>query len=681
MVDPGQELFSFDYENSDPENGVVHLNDNTGLIEEGDEVWLSSSALPQTGSVAPAAFENGQLVYNGPRDTPDGYQTWGSGYRQISFGASVGSQDSSTYLGGAYYIPEEAPTLVADKIDQVSSAPLLPVESDSWTFDISNAPAWMETATVAVDYYSDAPGAPNQGFMHYELGNKSLSNGFLTVTDDVLPLLSQGDFYFVTFTGEGEGEYGSVYMGLYGELPEPTTEPTEEPTTEPTVDPTTEPTEEPTTEPTVDPTTEPTEEPTTEPTSEPTSEPTADPTTEPTEEPTTEPTVDPTTEPTTEPTVDPTTEPTTEPTADPTTEPTTEPTADPTTEPTSEPTADPTTEPTSEPTADPTTEPTSEPTDVPEAQQPESGAPVEPEDQKLTYDEDSSDPSNNKYVFNINDDVEDGDITVTYSLSPDTEPKTTKAKIIRGQLVIEGNESFATQVEQHHELLITIQDKNGENISAVVAGASTLSLVSELADQKLGVPLAAAGIQSWDFAVPAGFPEMTDANYNFSVKYRNTQDIPVELSNMDYAINGGTLTITDDRVAKISDGTYYLYGEPVSNDAEAANGVSHSAATVVGSVSTWFGVYTPAVVEPTATAEPTSSPEPSETPEVSQTPEQSPSESTTPSEDAPQQSKDPKDKDLAETGASTGLITAGVVALGLIVIGAVSIGLRRGRHS
>ncbi|MGP9652424.1 hypothetical protein ACT3TP_18340, partial [Glutamicibacter sp. AOP38-B1-38] len=72
IVDPGEELFSVDYENSDPAQGIVILNDKTGLINEGDEVWLSSSSQPQTGSSAPATYENGQVVYNGPRDTPNG---------------------------------------------------------------------------------------------------------------------------------------------------------------------------------------------------------------------------------------------------------------------------------------------------------------------------------------------------------------------------------------------------------------------------------------------------------------------------------------------------------------------------------------------------------------------------------------------------------------------------------
>ncbi|MGP9608593.1 hypothetical protein ACT3UA_18275 [Glutamicibacter sp. 363] len=668
IVDPGEELFSVDYENSDPAQGIVILNDKTGLINEGDEVWLSSSSQPQTGSSAPATYENGQVVYNGPRDTPNGYQTWPSDTNQISLGASVGP-DHGTYQGGTHFVPAGAPSLVADKIEQTSDTPLLPVGTESWTFNIPASQSWIADATVEVAYWSDAPDAPNQGFMNYELNDKTFANGQLTVSDEVLPKLSEGDFYFVTFRGAGEDQLATAYMGLYGELPEPTPEPTEEPTEEPTV----EPTEDPTTEPTVEPTEEPTAEPTVEPTEEPTAEPTVEPTEEPTEGPTTEPTVEPTVDPTEEPTVDPTEEPTVEPTA----------------------------EPTEEPTADPTAEPTDSP-EVPKAQEPESGDQVAPGEENLSYDSESSAPDEGKFVFNTGTDVENGAITVNYRTSPDAEPQTTTGNVSDGKLTLQGDDAFTDTVKDFNQLLITVQDAEGKTISSVLSGASVLALQSDIVDNRLGLPLVEAGAVELGFDVPAGFPTVAEDNFSFDVKFVDTQGQPVSVSDVAFTVEGETLIVNDPRVAELTAGTYYLYGEQEADDANrSAAAFAQPAADPVVSVSTWFGLFAPAAevtptptedptAEPTAepTADPTDDPtdEPTGDPTTEPTDDEAPTATAPPTQEAPEQDNSPTDDnsnkdELADTGASDGLLIAGSLALGLVILGAVALGLRRrGRH-
>jgi hypothetical protein len=724
---PGEELISFDYEKSDPENGVIYLTDNVGSVSEGDEVSMGASSQPQTGVTFPAKYENGQFVYNGQRDSPDSYLTWSgmdSG-RQVSFGAYLGA-DSDNYQGGTHYIPANAPTLVADKIEKNSNTPILPVGTESWTFNIPSGQSWIADSKVTVSYWSDAPDAPDKGFMYYDLNVDSFSDGQLVVSDEVLPKLSEGSAYFVTFRGATEEESASVYMGLYGQLPKPTAEPTVEPTatptTEPTEEPTAEPTEEPTATPTPDPTEEPTtepteeptatptpdpieepttepteeptatptpdpiEEPTTEPTAEPTVEPTATPTLDPTEEPTTEPTAEPTEEPTATPTLDPTEEPTTEPTAEPTEEPTATPTLDPTEDPTATPTSDPTTEPTSEPTQEPTTEPTS-PTEVPEAQDPESGDQVAPGEENLSYDSDSSAPETGKYVFNTNGDLEDGTVTVTYRTSPDAKPQTVEGSVKDGKLTVQGDKTFTDNVKDFNQLLITVKDAEGKTISALLSGKSVLALQSDIVDNRLGLPLAEAGSKELIFDVPTGFPTLTAENFHFDLKFTDTKGEPATVANVEYTVDGNKLRVSDPRVAKLTAGTYYLTGTQQNEENNAA-AIENPAAESVVDVSTWFGLFDPAVEEsPVPTDEPTEKP----TSEPTEDPTTEPSATVMPTQDAPEQenpkdeesrNKDSNNDELADTGANDGLLIAGSVALGLIILGGIALALRRrGRHS
>ncbi|WP_189638465.1 hypothetical protein [Glutamicibacter arilaitensis] len=282
VVDKGQEFWTFNYDESDPANGVVVLTDNTGLVSSGDKVWLNSSSVPNTGSTQEAKHENGQVVLNGPLDSPDGYSTWPDQLRQVSFSVSTGPEVGPDLVqhGGVPYVPEQGISLVTNEVGQKYAVPFLPVGTEVWSFDIPSGLSWLSQATVSINYYSHAADAPNGGFIDVELTDVDISDGQLTISDPVLSEFVEGDAYQVTFRGTTEEQNASVYMGLYGEQPEPTPEPTEEPTAEPT-----EPTEEPTAEPTAEPTTEPTEEPTAEPTEEPTAEPTTEPTTEPTEVP------------------------------------------------------------------------------------------------------------------------------------------------------------------------------------------------------------------------------------------------------------------------------------------------------------------------------------------------------------------------------------------------------------
>ncbi|GAA2942223.1 hypothetical protein ACFO7V_09230 [Glutamicibacter bergerei] len=700
---PGEELISFDYEKSDPENGVIYLTDNAGSASEGDEVSMGASSLPQTGVTFAAKYEDGQFAYNGPRDTPNSYLTWSgmdSG-RQVSFGAYIGA-DSDNYQGGTHYIPANSPTLVADKIEKNSNTPIFPVGTESWTFNIPAGQSWIADSKVTVSYWSDAPDAPDKGFMYYDLNVDSFSDGQLVVSDAVLPKLSEGDGYFVTFRGASEEESASVYMGLYGQLPSPTPEPTTEPTVEPTATPTTEPTADPTTEPTEEPTTEPTEEPTATPTSEPTSEPTTEPTTDPTTEPTVEPTATPTSEPTSEPTTEPTAEPTVEPTATPTSDPTEEPTAEPTTEPTAEPTveptATPTSDPTEEPTAEPTTEPTAEPTqeptsepsaptEVPEAQDPESGDQVAPGEENLSHDSDSSAPETGKYVFNTNGDVEDGSVTVTYRTSPDAKPQTVEGSVKDGKLTVQGDKTFTDNVKDFNQLLITVKDAEGKTISALLSGKSVLALQSDIVDNRLGLPLAEAGSKELIFDVPTGFPTLTAENFHFDLKFTDTKGEPATVANVEYTVDGNKLRVSDPRVAKLTAGTYYLTGTQQKEENNAA-AIENPAAESVVTVSTWFGLFDPAVEEsPVPTDEPTEKP----TSEPTEDPTTEPSATVMPTQDAPEQenpkdeesrNKDSNNDELADTGANDGLLIAGSVALGLIILGGIALALRRrGRHS
>ena len=672
---PGEELISFDYEKSDPENGVIYLTDNAGSASEGDEVSMGASSLPQTGVTFAAKYEDGQFAYNGPRDTPNSYLTWSgmdSG-RQVSFGAYIGA-DSDNYQGGTHYIPANSPTLVADKIEKNSNTPIFPVGTESWTFNIPAGQSWIADSKVTVSYWSDAPDAPDKGFMYYDLNVDSFSDGQLVVSDAVLPKLSEGDGYFVTFRGASEEESASVYMGLYGQLPSPTPEPTTEPTVEPTATPTTEPTADPTTEPTEEPTTEPTE------------EPTATPTSEPTSEPTTEPTTDPTTEPTVEPTATPTSEPTSEPTTEPTAEPTVEPTATPTSDPTEEPTAEPTTEPTAEPTQEPTSEP-SAPTEVPEAQDPESGDQVAPGEENLSHDSDSSAPETGKYVFNTNGDVEDGSVTVTYRTSPDAKPQTVEGSVKDGKLTVQGDKTFTDNVKDFNQLLITVKDAEGKTISALLSGKSVLALQSDIVDNRLGLPLAEAGSKELIFDVPTGFPTLTAENFHFDLKFTDTKGEPATVANVEYTVDGNKLRVSDPRVAKLTAGTYYLTGTQQKEENNAA-AIENPAAESVVTVSTWFGLFDPAVEEsPVPTDEPTEKP----TSEPTEDPTTEPSATVMPTQDAPEQenpkdeesrNKDSNNDELADTGANDGLLIAGSVALGLIILGGIALALRRrGRHS
>ncbi|WP_334121736.1 hypothetical protein, partial [Glutamicibacter sp.] len=262
VVSKGEESFTVNYELSDPPNGVVVLNDTYGVADNGEKVWLSASTVPNTGGVHEARYEDGKVVYNGPRDQADSYATWTNDSRQISFGVSTGEEvgPDLTHWGGADYAPKNGVTLVTDEVEKRSGTPLLPVGTDQWTFDLPEGVSWIESAKVSVNYYSDSPDVPNGGFVNLELSKKSISNGKMTVSDEVISQLTVGDGYQVSFDGSGETESATVYMGLYGEAPEPTPTPTPTETAEPTATPTEEPTATPTE--TAEPTATPTEEPT-----------------------------------------------------------------------------------------------------------------------------------------------------------------------------------------------------------------------------------------------------------------------------------------------------------------------------------------------------------------------------------------------------------------------------------
>ncbi|MGJ3403622.1 PT domain-containing protein [Glutamicibacter sp. Je.9.36] len=624
VVDKGQEFWTFNYDESDPANGVVVLTDNNGLVSSGDEVWLSASSVPNTGGIQEAKYENGQVVLNGPLDSPDGYSTWSKQSRQVSFSVSTGPDagPDMVHHGGVPYVPEQGISLITSKVGQEYAVPFLPVGSEVWSFDSSSGPSWLSQATVSINYYSDAPDAPNGGFIDVELTDVEISDGQLTISDPILSEFAEGDGYQVTFRGTTDEQNASVYMGLYGKQPEPTTEPTEEPTTEPTTEPTVEPTEEPTSEPTV------------EPTEEPTAEPTAEPTVEPTEEPTAEPTA--------------------------------------------------------EPTVEPTTDPTTEPTEVPEAVAPESGDQVAPGEENLAYDSDTSDPAEGIYAFNVNADVEEGEAVVTYRTSPSSEPQTIKGTVKDGQLVIKDDDSFGGSVKDFNQILITVEDSNGNTISALLSGESVLNLQSKIIDNRLGVLLSEAGSDALRFDIPAGFPTVSSDNFSFDLEYVAADGTPAILSAVDYDIDGETLVINDSRVSSLTAGTYYLTGEQQEENSDGAKAAAAGPAAEEPNVtvSAWFGLYDRAEESPSPSDEPSEDPssEPSE--DSSEEPTAEPTQESTPTasstEDAPSgtedRQKDHRDE-LADTGANGALLTAGGLALALIAVGGIAMAMRRrGNH-
>ncbi|UTM47897.1 PT domain-containing protein [Glutamicibacter mysorens] len=377
-------------------------------------------------------------------------------------------------------------------------------------------------------------------------------------------------------------------------------------------------------------------------------------------------------------------------------EPTAEPTetSEPTTEPTVEPTE--TTEPTTEPTVEPTE--TTEPTEVPEAQDPESGDHVAPGEENLSYDSESSSVAEGTYIFNTNTHVNDGDVAVTYRTSPEAKPQIITGSVKDGKLTITADDSLASSLKDHNQLLVSVEDSNGHVISALIAGSNALSLDSKIVDSRLGVLLAETGQKELTFKIPNRFPQITDDNYDFELQYVTSDGKPTALNSVDFTVNDRSLVINDSRTPELTAGTYYLKETKKTtsgSEDDATSAKSRVAAEDSATVSTWFGLYDSA---PEPTTEPTENPtvEPSEDP--SNVPSDDPTSEPSDDESTPSQSatvtpsssnheretsedENHKDDGLAETGASSGLPLAGGLALGLIAVGAIAISVRRrGRH-
>ncbi|KSU66394.1 hypothetical protein [Arthrobacter sp. NIO-1057] len=649
-VNNGEENFKYNYAATDFKAGKIVFDTLPGLIKDGTPISGSASVFPNSGeSYDNVSVANDQVTITiDPNPNPSAPDDEGYITRQVSYGFNLENAER-TYLGGAINKPADGLRLVTGSIEKLSGTPLVETGSASWKFDVPDDFFSLTGATATISYYSKDPAAEETGgFVDLEVEDIALVNNQVVLKDGRLPQLTEGDGYFVRLKGANGKDYATSYVGLYDKSPEPTAEPTE--------------TSEPTTEPTVVPTE----------TSEPTAEPT-EPTAEPTE----------TSEPTTEPTVEPTE--TTEPTAEPT-----EPTAEPTE------TSEPTTEPTAEPTE--TTEPTAEPTEVPEAQDPESGDHVAPGEENLSYDSESSSVAEGTYVFNTNTHVNDGDVAVTYRTSPEANPQIINGSVKDGKLTITADDSFASSLKDHNQLLVSVEDSNGHVISALVAGSSALSLDSKIVDSRLGVLLAETGPKELTFKIPNEFPQITDDNYDFELQYVTSDGEPTALNSVDFTVNDRSLVINDSRTPELTAGTYYLKGtkKTTSGSEDDATGAkSRVAAEDSATVSTWFGLFASA---PEPTTEPTENPtvEPSEDP--SNVPSDDPTSEPSDDESTPSQSatvspsssnheretsedENHKDDRLAETGASSGLLLAGGLALGLIAVGAIAISVRRrGRH-
>ncbi|MHA7157632.1 PT domain-containing protein [Glutamicibacter endophyticus] len=621
-VPAGQETFTIDEAKSDPANGVLVLDFPTGLLEDGEPIYVDSSMAPESGWTSEATVKDGQIWIE-PTENGGWYAP--SDYRHVTVSVARGTPQNAEYLGGLIYAPEGAITLPTDLRDEYSGRPLLKVGTSSWVFDLPQGYLDVVNSSVTIHYYSENPDS-NVGYTEIEPSDVSVADGKLTISDPRLAQLTEGTGYWLNIIDPGNEDRGSAYVGLYNEQVEPS--PTPEPSPEPT------------------PTPEPSPEPT------PTLEPT--PTPEPSPEPT--PTLEPT----------PTPEPSPEPT----------PTPDPT--PTPEPT------PTLEPTPTPEPTPSSEPTDVPEAQEPEAGEPVAPSEKKLSYDAESSDPRNGTYVYDVDANVNDGNTEVTYRTSPDAEPRVVEAVVVDGKLTIVGDDEFVSAVRDHHEVLITLEEADGRKVSAVVSGADSLALISDTVDDRLGVPLAQIGAEKWAFEVPENFPELADGAYRFDVKYIGAEGGYQTLEGVSYVLDGDRLVIDDVRVPAVSVGTYYLYGEPAgsasSSAAEAA--IEGSVSTWFGVYAPAAAPTDEPSEEPTTQPSEDQTHEPSEQPTTDPTQDPSVSPEGTQSPEKPRETQSAKPKDeLAETGVSAGLLAGGAIALGLIVAGALAMGLRRGKHS
>ncbi|MGP9033988.1 PT domain-containing protein [Glutamicibacter mysorens] len=363
-------------------------------------------------------------------------------------------------------------------------------------------------------------------------------------------------------------------------------------------------------------------------------------------------------------------------------------------EPTAEPTE--TTEPTTEPTVEPTK--TTEPTEVPEAQDPESGDHVAPGEENLSYDSESSSVAEGTYIFNTNTHVNNGDVAVTYRTSPEAKPQIITGSVKDGKLTITADDSLASSLKDHNQLLVSVEDSNGHVISALIAGSNALSLDSKIVDSRLGVLLAETGQKELTVKIPNRFPQITDDNYDFELQYVTSDGEPTALNSVDFTVNDRSLVINDSRTPELTAGTYYLKGtEKTTSGSEddATSAKSRVAAEDSATVSTWFGQYDSA---PEPTTEPPENPtvEPSEDP--SNVPSDDPTSEPSDDESTPSQSatvtpsfsnhewetsedENHKDDGLAETGASSGLPLASGLALGLIAVGAIAISVRRrGRH-
>ena len=749
-VADGEQLLRINESDSKAQPGKLIVDVPAAIVKahdltDNDVVTYSASSTPNAGQAGTGIYKNGQFVIDsGSTDAYDPSQI----ARQISYGFSIPQDPKEpitgerAYVGGVTIYGGKAARVVTPVVEKLDDLDLVKTGADELKIHVPDG--HFKIDEIVLNYFSQKKqDIDGNGFVEMPLVNFSQSGNTITIKDADLAELTQGRGYSLNLREAGSsGDRYSIFFGMYDPAPEPTeeptaeptaeptpepteeptAEPTEEPTAEPTPEPTAEPTEEPTEEPTAEPTPEPTEEPTAEPTPEPTAEPTEEPTAEPTEEPTVEPTPEPTAEPTSDPTAEPTPEPTEEPTAEPTPEPTAEPTEEPTAEPTEEPTVEPTVEPTPEPTAEPTSDPTAEPTpeptaeptaeptndptalpttrpsEVPEAQAPESGNPVAPNDQKLKFNAQDSSPNNGDFVFDAPEYDDDASVEVTYKTAPSAEAKSVSGSIVNGQLRIKADSDFTDAYQEYQQLLVTFVDSEGNSVSAVLAGANSMFLASDLVDDRLGVPLAAKGDSKWVFDLPSKFPEVANEKFQFDIHYIDSEGQPALLDDVAYEVSGTSLVVNDSRVSKATEGTYFISGS--ASETTVAGTASVAASNESITVSSWFGIYEPAA-EPSASpsssesASPSDSAVPSNSPSVapseSTTEQPSESQSTTPSATGSSQPSQPshtsrdertKSKDqLADTGVDGNLLVLGATALALLAGGILFLKRRSGKHS
>ncbi|GAA1415506.1 hypothetical protein AUR04nite_21220 [Glutamicibacter uratoxydans] len=665
-VPMGQELIQVDKDLTSPDgynNGyfTVFFKAQKGLVKEGEVLHADTSWFPNSGESWSATVKNGIITddrydpNNPPSEFPDS-----DAFRYVQSYAAFGHPENlddpvfspSDNIGGAVFVPVSAPSLETSTVDKVSGFPLLPVGSKQWTLNIPEGMFDLTGARMRLTYWGMPKDGPTNGdIVEFDLTDTQISNGKLVISDDEISKLTEGFSYYISIRSADDTKRAGVWLGLYGSQPEPTQSPTAEPTQEPTEEPTETPTEEPTQSPTETPTEEPTQSPTAEPTQEPTEEPTETPTEEPTQSPTDEPTQEPTEEPTETPTEEPTQQPTEEPTETPTEEPTQQPTEEP-------------------------TQPTSKPSGEPDTQKPESGTPVDPKNQKLALNEAESDPSKGHFVFTVKAAVENGPVSVSYRSAPNAVPHSVRGSIAGNTLTFDADENLMKEIKEHQELLITIRDAQDQTISTVLKGKSSMGLISDLVDDRLGVPLAEHGTAEWTFKIPSDFPEISKSNFTFDVQHVDTDGVPSTIKNVSFEISENMLTINDARVPKADDGLYMVSGSPNAG----AHALAKSAVQEQ-SVSSWFGVYSP-----TATLSPTESSEPSrsssESPSDSQTPQStSPTATTlTPTESKSEKPEENRDQ-LAQTGVSSGLYLIGAISLTMLIAGSIVLRIRRGKHS